>query len=172
MRNGMASRPHSAAGAPRVTGRGPPDAATAGPTILRRPMSSCADSRCRGGSRTARSRGRTRRAPPRTPAAPRRPPSPRPREPLEEPEQVPGPRAATQTLEAGPRRRGEGADAHPVEVGEADVPDGGGQVLGEQELARMTGRHRRAGIDHEEDIEILFFGEELDEEAVEARDDV
>ena len=93
-------------------------------------------------------------------------------EPFQKLEKVDGAGAAPETVEAGGGRRSERGDPHPVEVREPDVPDGRGQLGGQQELRRTAGGHRPAGVDHEGDVQVFLFGEHLDEEAIETGDHI
>ena len=67
---------------------------------------------------------------------------------------------------------GQGADGDPILAGEPDVPERSGRPLGEQQLGRPSGGHRRRGVDQQGDRDVLLLDEQLDEQAFEPGVDV
>ena len=87
----------------------------------------------------------------------------------EQPEDAPGP---AQAVPAAGDPAAQDGQLDPVLGGQADVAQGSRGPLGEQELVRPAGRHRRAGIDDQADGDVLLLDEQLHEQLLEAGIDV
>jgi hypothetical protein len=74
--------------------------------------------------------------------------------------------------EAGVDLAAHAGQADAVEVGEADVGEGGGDLLGVAELAAAGGLHRRADVDRHPDRQVLVLLVQADQRLAEAHQHV
>src|SRR5205085_9713715 len=67
---------------------------------------------------------------------------------------------------------GEGGDGDAVEVGQGDVGQGGGYLAGEVELGRLPEGHAPRAVHQEVDVQVLLLLEALEQQLVQAGEQV